>query len=745
MACWRIVVRGTVQGVGFRPFVKRLADRQGLAGVVYNTGDGVVIELQCAEDAAHDFAAAMKREKPPLAAIAECRIESNGHNGSFQGFVIEASRPVQGAFTLVSPDIAVCAQCLAEMRDPSDRRFGYAFTNCTNCGPRYTIIRQTPYDRANTTMASFVMCAGCESEYRDSGNRRFHAEPTACAVCGPALSERIETVVAALARDEIVAIKGLGGFQLACNAFSESACIRLRERKRKNRKPFALMMRDAQTAEKYCEVRQDERELLESRAAPIVLLELRRPSPFPDAVAPGLDRIGVMLPYTPMHHQLFEGRLECLVMTSGNFTEEPIVIDNAEARAKLTPLVDCFLLHNRDIFMRADDSVARCYEGVPRMIRRARGYAPKPIDLGVEFQEALGVGAELKNTFCLTKSHYAILSQHIGDFENLETHVFFEETLRNLAGVYRASPKILGHDLHPDYLSTRWALNHALPKVGVQHHHAHIAACMAENGLRKAVIGIAWDGTGYGADGQIWGGEFLICDFTGFRRAAHLRYIPLVGGDRASREGRRAAAAHLFDAFGNDYASVVKLVRHAANDAWWRVFDQMLARPPVRTSSAGRLFDAVAALTGVCVESTFEGEAAMLLEAAASNSDSDEVYPFSIDAETSPWTVDTRAIIRNIAHQCMAGHNRAAIAQAFHRTLGHIMRTLSVKMREETGLNTVCLSGGTFQNVTLLSHVLPLLRADGFEVYQHSLVPANDGGVSLGQAVIAAARLQTGS
>jgi hydrogenase maturation protein HypF len=743
MASWRIAIRGTVQGVGFRPFVKRLADRRGLAGAVYNTDDGVVIELECAERSAAEFAEAVQREKPALALITACVLEENA-TGEVRasGFAIEASRPIAGAFTLISPDIAACADCLAEMRDPRDRRFGYAFTNCTNCGPRYTIIRQTPYDRKNTTMASFAMCAACEAEYRDPGDRRFHAEPTACPACGPRLSESIEDVIDALRREEIVAVKGIGGFQLSCDAFSEAACARLRERKRKNHKPFALMMQSTDVAEKYCLMREGERELLKSRAAPIVLLDLREPSPFPYAVAPGLKRIGVMLPNTPMHHQLFEGPLECLVMTSGNFTEEPIEIGNGQAQARLAPLVDRFLLHDRDIFMRADDSVTRWYDGAPRIIRRARGYAPEPMDLRRDMDDVLGVGAELKNTFCLTKGRYAILSQHIGDFENLETQRFFEETLGNLSSVYRANPELIAHDLHPNYLSTHWAMRQAQPKIGVQHHHAHIASCMAENGLDRPVIGIAWDGTGYGTDGQIWGGEFLICDFNGFRRAAHLRYAPLVGGDRAARECWRAAASHLFDAFGDDYPYAVEAIRHAASASWWKTFDQMLTRPGVRTSSAGRLFDAVAALTGICLESTYEGEAAMLLEAAASESRSEAIYPFSIDRGAPPWTVDPRPIIRSIAQDRTFGHTSSHIARVFHRTLGHIMKALSVSLRDETGINAVCLSGGTFQNAVLLSEALPLLRAEGFEVFQHSRVPANDGGVSLGQAVIAATALQ---
>jgi len=743
MPRYRLIVRGVVQGVGFRPFVKRLADRMGVRGSVCNTGDGVVIEVVTDVSGAQEFAAALHREKPPLAAIEECRIESVVAHGEVPDrFTIELSQPIPGAFTLVSPDIATCPDCLAEIRDRGNRRYRYAFTNCTNCGPRYTIIRQTPYDRANTTMAAFAMCNACAAEYADPADRRFHAEPAACAACGPSLSEPVEKTIAALMRGEVVAVKGLGGFQLACDALSTSACAKLRERKRRNRKPFAVMMRDPATAERYCELGEGERALLQSRAAPIVLLQMRERGVFPDALAPGLGHVGVMLPCTPLHHLLLDGPLACLVMTSGNITEEPIVIDNDEATAKLAPLADRFLLHNRDIFMRADDSVTRWYEGAPRMIRRARGYAPEAIDLGFETGGALGVGAELKNTFCLTKGHYAIVSQHIGDFENLETQQFFEETLRNLKSVYHAEPQVLAHDLHPDYLSTRWALAQPLPKIAVQHHHAHIAACMAENGIREPVIGVAWDGTGYGTDGAVWGGEFLVCDYSGFERAAHLRYVPLIGGDRAAREGWRMAAAHLYDAFGPAYPTAAEPIRGLASPAWWKTFDQLLTRPAPQTSSCGRLFDAVSALTGICPQSSFEGEGAMLLEAAAAGCDYDDAYPFAICEDGAPWTIDTRPTIRAIAAERATGHHPNRIASTFHGTLGHMIKTLSVKLRDKTGLNKVCLSGGSFQNATLLSHVLPMLRNEGFDVFLHSRVPANDGGISLGQAVIAATFLR---
>ena len=589
-------------------------------------------------------------------------------------------------------------------------------------------------------MAVFAMCADCAAEYADPADRRFHAEPVACPVCGPQLNAPVEAMLAALRSGEIVAIKGLGGFQLACDALSAGAVRRLRERKRRSRKPFAIMMRDPEVIERFCLVSAEERDLLAGPAAPIVLLKLRAAGLFPDEVAPGLDEIGVMLPYTPLHQLLFEGPLDCLVMTSGNISEEPIAIDNEAARTKLAALADRFLLHDRGIFMRVDDSVVRVAEGSARVVRRARGYAPQPIDLGFEFGEVLACGAELKNTFCLTKGKYAILSQHIGDMENLETLQFFEETLGNLKSVYHAEPRAIVHDLHPDYLTTRWARGQALPKIAVQHHHAHIASCMAENGIREPVIGIAFDGAGYGSDGQVWGGEFLICGYEGFERAAHLRYVPLIGGDRAAREGWRMAGSYLFDAFGEDYRAVNLPLWSEAAEAAWKNFDLLVREPGPRTSSCGRLFDAVAALTGVCGNSSYEGEAAMRLEAAAGE-ESGEVYPINIAENTWPWQADARPMIRAIAAECARGTSASRIAATFHHSLGTMMKALCIRLRERTGLNKVCLSGGTFQNVRLLGCGLGLLRASGFEVFTHSRIPSNDGGISLGQAAIGACLL----
>ena len=719
---YRITLTGIVQGVGFRPFVKRLADRMGVRGSVSNTAGGVVIEAESADPA--PFLAALRAEAPPHSRIESLAVEELPPAG-YAAFEIDASRPQPGAFTLVSPDLATCPDCLRELFDPDDRRHLYPFTNCTNCGPRYSITRDVPYDRPNTTMAPFRMCPECAREYAGPADRRFHAEPVACPACGPRLSMDIADARAAIEAGRILALRGLGGFQLACDALSAAAVARLRTRKRRSRKPFAVMARDLATVERLCFLSGPERALLASPAAPIVLLRMREPGALPPDLAPGLRELGVMLPYTPLHHLLLAGSLDCLVMTSGNITEEPIVIDNAAALEKLAPLADVFLLHDREIFMRVDDSVARP-SGV---LRRARGYAPDPIDLGFEAGDVLATGGELKNTFCLTRGHYAIPSQHIGDLENFETLRFFEETLGNLKNVYRAAPRLIAHDLHPDYLSTRWAMRQPEPKIAVQHHHAHIASCMAENHLRGRVIGVAFDGTGYGTDGQIWGGEFLVCGYTGFERAAHLRYVPLAGGDRAILEASRMAAAHLFDAFGPGWRGIptgIPESRHA-------IFERLFARPALLTSSCGRLFDALSALTGLCRESSYEGEAAMLLEAACAPEE-EGAYPFALEGPE----IDTRPLVRAAAADVMAGAAAGVVAARFHRALAGMVAETCLAVRGRTGLDRVCLSGGAFQNATLAALSIPLLEQGGFAVFTQRRVPPNDGGLSLGQAAVAA-------
>ena len=580
----RIRVRGIVQGVGFRPFVYNTACELELAGYVLNSSSGVTIEVEGSEHAVGRFTATLRNHPPPLAQIEEVVIAELEPVGD-HSFVIRHSEPEPGEFVLVSPDVATCDDCWRDFGDPANRRYGYPFTNCTNCGPRYTIIQDIPYDRPTTTMAKFRMCAQCQAEYEDPSNRRFHAQPNACPECGPGLAlvaasgefpqaehfhSQNSGAIIGRARDllrqgQIVAVKGLGGFLLACDAEDDDAVRRLRWRKRRSDKPFAVMARDLATVESFCEVTSDDRTSLLSPRRPIVILRRRSDSPISSAVAPANNTIGVMLPYTPLHYLLFSDRPEdppdfrALVMTSGNISEEPIVTSNGEAWQRLREVADWFLFHNRDIYMRADDSVVRTFEGRERVLRRSRGYVPHSVDLGIELREILACGPELKNTFCLTKGRYAILSQHIGDLENLETLVFFEETLANLKKLFRVEPRAVAYDLHPQYMSTRFALRLPLePKIGVQHHHAHIASCMAENHLSGKVIGVAFDGTGYGTDGKIWGGEFLVADFIGFERRAHLRYVPLPGGDAAVRQPWRMALSYLRDTLGATAVSLAE-------------------------------------------------------------------------------------------------------------------------------------------------------------------------------------------
>jgi hydrogenase maturation protein HypF len=723
----RVDLRGIVQGVGFRPFVHNLALQLNLAGYVLNSSAGLVAEVEGDPPALDAFVAALKENPPPLAWIQEMQIQELPAAGE-AAFTIRASVAETGEFALVSPDVATCNDCFRDFTAPANRRFGYAFTNCTNCGPRYTIIRDIPYDRPHTTMAAFQMCAACQAEYDDPRDRRFHAQPNACPDCGPSLSAALEEARRRLAAGEILAIKGLGGFHLACDARNSAAVRLLRDRKRRSDKPFALMARDLAAVESICAVSGADRRALLGPRRPIVILQ-RQTEDLPDAIAPGNRTIGVMLPYTPLHHLLFTGApYSLLVMTSGNLSEEPIVVSNAGAHARLAGVADWFLTHNRDIYMRTDDSVVRTFEGAERVLRRSRGFAPQTLDLGRRVPELLAAGAELKNTFCLTKGRHAILSQHIGDLENYETLVFFEETLANLQKLFRVQPRAVAYDLHPQYLSTRYALAlPGLPKFGVQHHHAHIAACMAENGLSGEVIGVAFDGTGYGADGAIWGGEFLVARYSGFERRAHLRYVPLAGGDSAVRQPWRSALAYLIDArFEGVPENHVRVVR--------RMIESGVNTVP--TSSCGRLFDAVAAIIGLRTVVNFEAQAAIELETIAEHGITAR-YPFEIEAGP-PWQIDFRPTVAHIAREAAEGQPRPSISAKFHNTLAQAIVETCRRIRGETSLSRVCLSGGTFQNMRLLALAVAGLRGAGFEVFLHSKVPPNDGGIALGQAAIAA-------
>jgi hydrogenase maturation protein HypF len=731
----RLHLRGIVQGVGFRPFVFNLAQRLHISGHVLNSSAGLIAEAEGEAPAVETFLYEITHNPPPLAWVQHAEVEDLPPLGDRE-FAIRHSIEHAGEFALISPDVATCPACAADFTDPANRRYGYAFTNCTNCGPRYTIVEDIPYDRPNTTMAKFRMCAACRAEYDNPADRRFHAQPNACPVCGPRLSAPVEDAIARLAAGEILAIKGLGGFHLACDARNAAAVEELRRRKRRSEKPFALMCRDTAAVERICEISAPDRRALESPAHPIVILPRRAGCDVPEALAPGNRTLGVMLPYTPLHHLLFHGApYDALVMTSGNLSEEPIVTRNEEAAERLAGIADWFLTHDRDIFMRTDDSVVRTFAGATRVLRRSRGYAPRTVSLDRDMPEFLAVGGELKNAFCLTKGCHAILSQHIGDLENYETLTFFEETLANLKKLFRVEPKAVAHDLHPGYLSTKFALAmEGLPKIGVQHHHAHIAACMAENGLEGDVIGVAFDGTGYGTDDKIWGGEFFTGGYAGFARRAHFRYIPLAGGDAAVREPWRPAMAYLIDTFGSGWEDLLRGVPGEK----LRVVRQMIQGRvnTVDISSCGRLFDAVAAIIGLRREVTFEGQAAIELEAVAHPCET-KGYDLAIPQTASGWEIDFRPTMHLIAGAVRAGEDASIIAARFHNTVAEATEMTCRLLREATGLNRVCLSGGTFQNVRLTEQLSQSLRQNGFEVFLHRRVPPNDGGIALGQAAIA--------
>lgn len=770
----RLLVRGVVQGVGFRPYVYQLAQRCGLAGFVRNTSLGVVIEIEGDAEAVDSFAGRLPREGPPLMEIRtiEC---TDLQPLTEETFAILESEAGEEAFAMVPPDICVCNDCLADTGDPSNRRFKYPFTNCTNCGPRYSIIQDVPYDRAQTTMAEFVMCDACRQEYESPGDRRFHAQPNACPRCGPRLRlvtagredlaegnarEVLEEVARRLLGGNIVAWKGLGGYQLACDARDGAVVAELRRRKHRNEKPFAVMVQNVAAAERICFVTESERTALASPERPIVLLERRSDARLAAEIACGNPSTGVMLPCTPMHDILFRVLREQagtdfpLVMTSGNLSEEPIATEDEEAMRSLTGVADVFVLHNRRIHTRVDDSVVRVVEGRPMLLRRARGYTPQPVWLGRGDAQVLAFGAQQKNTLCLTKDGYGLLSQHLGDLENYETVQFFEQTMERMKRLFHVRPSVVVHDLHPAYLSTQLARKMpAERRIGVQHHHAHIAACMAEHGLDGEVIGVAWDGTGYGTDGTIWGGEFLVAGFESFTRAGCLRPVLLAGGDAAVREPWRVARSYLLDAFGDPAAFDNIATRgigcsQSAPEASVRIVDAMLRRrvQTVETSSCGRLFDAVASVAGVCQTVSFEGQAAMALEAIAAD-EFVQPYDFALDTQTTGkrFQLDMRPMVQQIVHDMKCGKQTGLVSARFHRTLIVAAVEACRRIRAEYGLHRVCLSGGCFQNVRLLRGSLDGLRAEGFEVFYPQRVPANDGGISLGQAVIACELVRQGA
>jgi len=752
-----IDVTGIVQGVGFRPFVYRLAQECNLTGFIANTPAGVTIEVQGKPEVLDRFLERLPSEVPPLAKITSL-LPRDAEPLAETTFRILSSRLDTPPKALISPDVAVCADCLREMMNPRDRRFRYPFINCTNCGPRFTIIRDIPYDRARTSMASFPMCAACQAEYDDPADRRFHTQPNACWNCGPQLqllsadgsqlniAEPLRDAARLLERDQIVAVKGLGGFHLACNARSETAVNLLRERKRRVEKPFAVMLRRIEDVDRFCLADDAARKLLLSVERPIVLLPRKPDCGLADGIAPVNCFLGLFLPYTPLHHLLFSsGKLDALVMTSANLSEEPIAIDNDEAIRRLQGIADAYLVHNRDILRRCDDSVVRLAAGRKQILRRSRGFVPVPVPLERETPSILAAGGELKNTICIVRGSEAFLSQHIGDLENLESYGFFAEAIEHLQRILEVQPKIIAYDLHPDYFSTKWALmQQDVQLVGVQHHHAHIASCMAENHLDGKVIGIALDGTGYGTDGAVWGGEVLLADYNDFERAAHFEYIPLPGGAAAIHEPWRVALSYLVKHYVKDLNSLDLPFLRDIDERRRHVIQQMIDRQvhSPRTSSCGRLFDAVAALTGVRSTVNYEAQAAIELEMAAHNSAADGAYPFDLIPDGTRWQIGTLSLFQSILLDLRRQESVADISRRFHAGLAVMFVELAEKIREQTKLNRVCLSGGCFHNVLLFRLLLDGLRAKSFEVYFHSEVPAGDGGISLGQALIAAHRLQ---
>ncbi|MEZ4483557.1 MAG: carbamoyltransferase HypF [Syntrophotaleaceae bacterium] len=749
----KVHIQGNVQGVGFRPFVYRLAHAHLLTGWVMNTPAGVVLEAQGEPDEVRRFLAGLVEQAPPLATISSVQAEQMPLQVE-QGFVIQASGG-SGEAIQIAPDGDVCADCLKELFDPTNRRYRYPFINCTNCGPRYSIIQGVPYDRTQTTMAPFALCDACRAEYEDPLQRRFHAQPNACPDCGPQLhlldnqgravdGDALSTTIKLLRAGKILAIKGLGGYHLAVDAGNPAAVSELRKRKQRDQKPFALMTSDLATLAPFAVCDATAARLLQGPERPIVLLPKKQPNLIAEQVAPGNGYFGVMLPATPLHHLLLRDQFSALVMTSGNLSDEPICYRDADALSRLASIADYFLSHNREIHIRNDDSVIRVFRGQPVFMRRSRGYAPRPIRLPAPQPSVLAVGAEMKGTICLTRGDQAFLSQHLGDLQNAATLRSLGETVEHLRDLLKIQPQLIAHDLHPDYLSTRFAESLAeslagLPTLAVQHHHAHLASCMAEHGLEGEVIGVICDGTGFGSDGTIWGGEFLVGGYESFERHGHLRPLPMPGGDAAVREPWRMALAWLHSLFGAGLfePALPCTAALAANER--KLFLQMLGKglnSPL-TSSCGRLFDAVASLLGVRQTVAYEGQAAIELEALAERSSATDHYPFSFREIAGRLMLDFNDMLRRLVEEVLADRPREDLARRFHNTLALAASEVCEQIRAATGLQRVVLSGGVFQNRLFSEGLSTHLEQRNFQVFSQRLAPPNDGGLALGQALIA--------
>lgn len=766
-----IKVEGIVQGVGFRPFVYNLAHKLNLKGWVNNNSEGVYIDIEGSNGSLNEFLSFLKQNPPPLAKIENISFEEK-ELLNFTEFVIKESIENLDKITLISPDIAICEDCRNDILDPLNRRYGYAFTNCTNCGPRFSIIKNIPYDRDKTTMQVFEMCDDCKKEYTDPTNRRFHAQPNACKKCGPhlyvtdingtqlELDSPIKFTADKLLEGHIFAIKGLSGFHLVCNGLDSKSIDLLRTKKKRPWKPFAVMMKDLTTVKKYCAVSESEEKLLAGIRKPIVLLNKLPNCTLPQNIAPNQKTLGVMLPYTPMHELLFHNTdVEVLIMTSANIHGLPLEYTNEGALKNLMHLVDYYLMHNRDIFLPVDDSVVKVTNNSEMLIRRARGYAPEAMKLDSP-HNILACGSNMKNTFCISKSNFVFLSSHIGDLENLETFEHYKKNVAHYEKIFTFKPEYIAYDMHPDYMSTEYASEQALPKIPIQHHHAHAASCMFENKLKNKTISICFDGTGYGTDNKIWGGEFLICDLKSFTRIGHLAYIKMPGGEKAVKEPWRMAISYIYETYrgghisSKDFHYIIEKLYGKEALSLINILDRKINCP--ETSSMGRFFDAISSMLGIRNIVTYEGQASIELEACAFENCND-YYSYNIKKITDlddseyisedlnpcenkinyAYIIEPFAIINGIINDILNVVPNGLIAAKFHNTIVEFTVELCNIIRINTKLNDIVLSGGVFQNSYLLSKTVSTLKANGFKVYTSKAVPSNDGGISLGQLAIA--------
>ncbi len=741
----KVVINGIVQGVGFRPFVYRLANELALKGYISNDSSGVILELEGEKTKLELFHKHLKSKPPPLSKITNYTINEITvcHDNDF---IIKKSSNNSKPDTLISPDIATCDDCLSELFDPNDRRFLYPFINCTNCGPRYTIVKGIPYDRPLTSMSSFPLCPECQAEYDDPSNRRFHAQPNACPTCGPKLSlhdgtktvhlaNPIADIVALLQAGKIVAVKGLGGFHLAVDPQNSKAINQLRMRKGRAEKPFALMAKDIHIIQKYCYVSDKEIELLESYKRPIVLLQKKENCPLPENIAPNNQYLGFMLAYSPVHHLLLQNKFDSLIMTSANLSEEPIAVDNQEAINRLSGIADYFLLHNRDILKRCDDSIVRMAGDFPQIIRRSRGFVPYPIFTDTKIRQGiLGVGGELKNSIALSRENTIFHSQYIGDLDNPMAYLSFEDTISHFSNILEIEPTYIAYDMHPEYLSTKWAKEQNLPSIAVQHHHAHMVSVMTENNFHGKAIGIILDGTGYGTDGTIWGGEILVGDAYGFERLTSLKQVPLPGGTAAVKEPWRMALSYLYSVYGKDIPSNIPFMKSLDNTKSgivYQMIDKKINCP--LTSSCGRLFDAVSALLNIRQTVTYDAQAAIELENIASAASKLSVLPINNIGSV----IDISVLIKTIVEMIQKNKPISEIALYFHYQLAEYFIASALAARNQQKLNTVALSGGVYQNKIFFKYIYKRLQEEDFRVLIHKELPTNDGGLALGQIIIA--------